>query len=285
MTKVKTNVALILDRSGSMHTIAEEAVEGYNVHIRKFKENTEEQDVSICLVTFNSNVYEHYWLEDAKNVEEARQADYNPNGTTALFDAMGYTIDKLVESTDTKDTNNAYLVITISDGMNNASKHYDCNGISRLIHKWQDTKHWTFSFMGCSERDLKEIEVKTGIPIANCAVWANDKGKACYAYARSADRVGAYMTHRLKAAHSGGTVGTSTLYSDNSVQCANFVDPGSGVVGISDAGHLWLDNSAADLKSICNTTPPTMDCFAKSINYDPENIGKNVFDGTAVIWK
>ena len=280
--KMKTYVAIILDRSGSMYSISEEAVAGYNTHIKKFKENTDDQEVVVSLVTFNSDVYEHYWLENVNNIEMANQADYNPDGTTAMLDAMGYTIDKLEESTNPNDEDNAYLVITISDGRENASKHVDRNRLSSRIRALQKTGRWTFTYMGCTAADLQEVAQTTGIPIANCAKWdAGSKGTASVAYARSADSADKYLKHRVWAAKAGG-VHTSSLnfYSDDSVKCADF----TGVIGgDADAamGSLYVAPPAS------TSMPRGMDNFARKGKADAETDGVNVFSAVKkpVTWK
>ena len=233
--KLKTYVAFVLDRSGSMHTISEEAVEGYNAHIRKFKENTDEQEVIVSLVTFNSNVYEHYWLENVKDQEEANQKDYNPGGTTALLDAMGYTIDKLQESTDINDENNAYVVITISDGQENASKHVSDGNLKNKISALQKTGRWTFTFMGCDAVYMKEVARATAIPVANMAVWSNaSKEGTKFAYAKSADSADKYMKRRLRASSVRGmSAATFNFYSDSDSLADFSSDDGSMDTSVS----------------------------------------------------
>lgn len=207
---MKTYVTLILDRSGSMHTISEQAVEGYNQQIRAFKETALNQDVHVSLVSFNGEVFEHYWTENVDVCKESEQGDYHPAGSTALWDAMGYTINKLEETTDpTGDV--AYLVVVISDGEENASKHIQSNALFEKISKLQETKKWTFTFMGCSENYLKEVAKTTGIPISNCAAWSNADGeKARASFYNHSERTAKYM--QLRAA---GEVKCCNYYSDD----------------------------------------------------------------------
>ena len=283
--KVKTYVAIVLDRSGSMHTISEEAVEGYNTHIKKFKENTEEQDVEVSLVTFNSEVYEHYWLDNAKNVEMANQADYNPGGTTAMLDAMGYTIDKLQESTDVANEDNAYLVITISDGCENASNHVDRNRLAQKIATLQATGRWTFTFMGCDGSYLREFAQTTGIPMANMAMFSTgSKEAAKFGYANSASSADKYLKHRVRAAkaiHSGirgQSVGTCNFYSDDSAMCADYTAPVGDAVDMN--APLWVGGSVS-----CSSNTPTSFGSAK-LESKTDTGTANIFSsGKNVAWK
>ena len=282
--KLKTYVAIILDRSGSMSTIEEEAVEGYNTHLKKFKENTDDQDVVLSLVTFNSEVYEHYWLENVKDQEPANQKDYHPGGTTALLDAMGYTIDKLQESTDSNNEDNAYLVITISDGKENASTHVDNYALQQKIRALQATKRWTFTFMGCDAVYLREVASATSIPIANMAMWSNaTKCGTKHAYERSADSADKYLKHRIRASSVRGmAAATSNFYSDKDSFCADFASdaPAADPIPLVDvAAPLWVGKGCSNASG---------DFGSAKLEVTAENTtgGVNVFSaGKNVNWK
>lgn len=171
--KLRTIVALILDQSGSMCTTVAQAVQGYNEQVQQMKLNSKDQEILCCLVTFNGQVYEHQWLVNANELSEAAPEDYITNGSTAMRDAIGYTLDKLIKTTDINDENNAYLVFVVSDGDENASQHYSAGSLRERIQTLQDTKRWTFSYMGCDEKYLKKVAAETAIPVANMAMWSN----------------------------------------------------------------------------------------------------------------
>jgi hypothetical protein len=94
----------------------------------------------------------------AGDLKEAKVEDFNPNGSTAMRDAMGYTVQKLL---DTDDGNTAYLVYVISDGQTNADSHYvprfnEATGqtedvLKDLLTGVQATGRWTITYMGCSQ--------------------------------------------------------------------------------------------------------------------------------------
>lgn len=171
--KLRTIVALILDQSGSMCTTVAQAVQGYNEQVQQMKINSKDQEILCCLVTFNGQIYEHQWLVNANELSEAAPEDYITNGSTAMRDAIGYTLDKLIKTTDINDENNAYLVFVVSDGDENASQHYSAGALRERIQTLQDTKRWTFSYMGCDEKYLKKVAAETAIPVANMAMWSN----------------------------------------------------------------------------------------------------------------
>jgi hypothetical protein len=180
--KPKTHVAIVLDRSSSMWGQREKAVEGYNEHIQQLKIDAKDQDITCSLVTFNGNVVEHHWKVPASDLEESTVESYAPSGSTAFYDAIGYTIDKFMAEDD-GDEDTAFLLIAISDGQENASFHYkaphpDERAIIREIFEGaQSTKRWTFNFLLCSEEDVKRVALATGVDPSNMGVWSNKTGR------------------------------------------------------------------------------------------------------------
>lgn len=179
--KPKTHVAIVLDRSSSMHGQREKAVEGYNEHVQQLKIDAKDQDITCSLVTFNGNVIEHLWKVPAAQLEESTVESYDPTGSTAFYDAIGYTIDKFMAEDD-GDDDTAFLLIAISDGQENSSSHYkaphpDERAIIREIFEGaQSTKRWTFNFLLCSEEDVKRVAKATGVDPSNMGVWSNKTG-------------------------------------------------------------------------------------------------------------
>lgn len=171
MAKPKTYVAIILDQSGSMCDTKAEAVRGYNEQVQQMKLNSKEQDIFCSLVTFNGEVFEHLWCEPAEKLTEASPDDYITEGSTAMRDAIGYTIDKLKKTTNDKE-DVAYLVVVISDGVENASRHFTKNSLRALRNSVDKTK-WTFTYMGCDDETLHQVAEELDIPISNVAKWSN----------------------------------------------------------------------------------------------------------------
>ena len=172
MAKPKTYVTMILDQSGSMCGTKAQAVQGYNEQVQQMKLNSKEQDIFCSLITFNGNVFEHLWCEPAEKLTEAAADDYNTSGTTAMRDAVGYAIEKLQRTTDSKE-DVAYLVVIISDGEENASRHYSVEALRELKDSVDKTGKWTFTYMGCNDKYLKKVAQEMNIPISNVAKWSN----------------------------------------------------------------------------------------------------------------
>ena len=200
--KPLTRIAIVLDKSGSMGndhgnpTRVAETVEGYNKQIREIVSNAQSQDIKVSLFTFNQTVYEHIIDADAKELTEASVESYQPNGWTAWYDGLGYSIDKL-KDLGKNDPECSYLVITISDGQENHSTHYNSNTLRQKIDECKATGKWIFSFMGCSDSDIKEFRETTGSK--GSFQWSNKQsGETSKSMRYASAKLGDYLDNRSK---------------------------------------------------------------------------------------
>lgn len=267
--KPKTYVAIILDKSGSMSSVREQAVRDYNEQVQQMKENAKEQEIKACLVTFNGSVFEHSWLEDVDNLEEATVESYVPNGGTAMRDAIGYTVKKLQDTVvDKDDENTAFLLIIISDGAENSSVHYNVETLRNMISACQETKKWTFTYMGCSESYLKQVSKETSIPLDNMAVWSNaSAADATRGYEGKLARSANYFSKRARKEDV-----SDGFYSDVKGLCANFVDPDQN-------GNPMVDHSVN--VSITNGSSP-VGCGTVSSSVNPIPAPATPFDFNSI---
>ncbi len=270
MSKPKTYVTLILDQSGSMFGTKAEAVQGYNEQVQQMKINSKEQDIFCSLITFNGDVFEHQWCVPADELNEASAEDYLTEGSTAMHDAIGYAISKLKKTTEA-DENTAYLMVIVSDGAENASKHYK-NRINGLIKECQDTGKWTFTYMGCDKKEIEKVAAETNIPIANMALWSNASSEmATRGMQRNRKCLDGYYKCRTE-----GLVASSNVYSADSACLADFTKedsgalPNVGVVGNVDLSVNHLMNAPQSLNvHVGSTTVGTVSPFS---NYNAVNL-------------
>jgi uncharacterized protein YegL len=150
-----THASFVLDRSGSMQGIKSQIIGLFNEQLKSLGTET------MSLVTFSTTVDEPQFYSKTK---ELTATDYNPSGWTALYDAVGRTIEMMEKIPVTPDQDVAYLVIIFTDGEDNSSKEYTTSLLARKIKELQDTKRWTFVYIGV-EMDL--ATEKLNIPHKN----------------------------------------------------------------------------------------------------------------------
>lgn len=156
-TTVKTQVynLIILDKSGSMSSIANAAISGFNETVggirsaqERFKD-TQEHFVSL-MVFCNCEKTMVYDMVPVNEVKELTSREYRPCCCTPLYDAMGISINALYNAI--KDKEDATAVVTvITDGYENASKEYSGQAIKALVERMKNEEGWNFAYIGTNQ--------------------------------------------------------------------------------------------------------------------------------------
>lgn len=184
---LKTYVALIIDESGSMNSIRQQAINNFNEQLQVLKEesnspnavakkllvNGEEYEgieTYVSVVKFNYHVNVIDELAEVNTITEVTDDEYQPNGTTALYDAIGMTIDRFQKIEDLNDPGASVLFIIITDGQENASSNYTYEKVKSLVNDLNATNKWTFTFMGT--KDALEQAYNIGFAKGNVTAFA-----------------------------------------------------------------------------------------------------------------
>jgi len=129
-----TEIAIILDRSGSMQTIASDAMGGFNAFLEA--QRREEGEARLSLVLFDDQYEVPVKSQPLAGVPALTAATYQPRGSTALLDAIGRTIKKMTTSFAARavEARPAKVIVAIlTDGEENASSKYTQAHVSDLI--------------------------------------------------------------------------------------------------------------------------------------------------------
>ena len=140
---------IILDESGSMLSIKNEAINNVNESLQtilKAQKENPDQEHYVTFVYFNNRhktIWDRIPAAEAKAITEN---DYNPSCSTALYDAMGFSLNELRPNVA---DNDRVLVTIVTDGMENASREYNGNAIKILVDELK-AKGWVFAYMGAN---------------------------------------------------------------------------------------------------------------------------------------
>ncbi len=152
--KTKVYNVIILDRSGSMFTIRQAAIDGFNETLNGIKKAQEKfgdtQEHYVSLLTFCSCSMQQ--VMDKVPAAEARQLtldDYAPCCCTPLYDAMGQTLTAMHRHVSGMD-DVAVVVTIITDGIENDSHEYTAQSIKMLVSMLR-TEGWSFTYMGANQ--------------------------------------------------------------------------------------------------------------------------------------
>lgn len=142
---MKTEIAFILDRSGSMQSIRDDAIGGFNAFLAAQKEQPGEAAFSLILFDDHYDVvHDRVPLQDVPNLTNKT---FVPRGYTALYDAIGKTVAAI--SARTAEVDKVILVI-LTDGHENASREFSGPTIKGIIGRQQE-KGWTILYLGANQ--------------------------------------------------------------------------------------------------------------------------------------
>lgn len=182
MKKDRTELVLIVDKSGSMHGLEADTVGGLNATLEENRKLPGEAFVSLVLFDNASEV-----VLDRMPLQKVRPlttADYQVGGCTALLDAVGDAIryHKRVQKILPKSHRAEHVVfVIVTDGMENASTHRTYAEVKRLIQK-QRRHGWEFLFLGANIDAAAEAG-RLGIAADRASQYKSDHvgSKAAYA--------------------------------------------------------------------------------------------------------
>lgn len=155
---------IILDESGSMSSIKSLIINGFNELVQSVKgieEQFPEQEHLISMVSFNDlgNKTLHF-INPVNKLDAINDDNYNPSSLTPLYDAMGFSISKLKQYLEGKESYSV-LVTILTDGEENASKEYTGLAIRNLVDELK-SQNWTFTYIG-ADHDIEKMAATINI--------------------------------------------------------------------------------------------------------------------------
>jgi Mg-chelatase subunit ChlD len=151
---------IILDASGSMESIKQATITGFNEVLSGIIQGQQlhpELHNIVSLVVFNSySIQRTIWMQPISSIHPLNSRTYLPNGGTPLFDAIGVSVTRLEEEIG-DDMDTKVVVNIITDGYENASHHFNREDIRRLVDRLTE-KGWIFSYIGANQDAMYEAE-------------------------------------------------------------------------------------------------------------------------------
>jgi uncharacterized protein YegL len=151
MTNGQTELVFILDKSGSMAGLETDTIGGFNSMLTKQK--AIEGDCRITTVLFNDNYELLHDRIDIRAVRPLTEKEYFVGGSTALLDAIGTTIHKIVtvqQRTADEFRAEKVMFVIITDGLENSSREYSAPKIKQMVERQKAQYGWEFIFLGAN---------------------------------------------------------------------------------------------------------------------------------------
>lgn len=166
-TNEKTHIICILDSSGSMSNIMSDSIGGFNTFLKQQRELPDEATITVALFDSNNNYQILYDFVDIKKAKDLTSMEWYPRGMTALYDAIGKTInaDKAKLERLGDEAPAKVLVCVVTDGHENDSREYTIDNIKKLIKKCEKDD-WNFIYLAANQ-DAFAVGSGFGISVGN----------------------------------------------------------------------------------------------------------------------
>lgn len=205
--KKKTYIALVIDRSGSMMNLHKQTVDGINEQFNVYRRDGDGGgDTHISLIQFDDQidtVFDGLAPSELVNWEDK---DFQPRGSTAMYDGVWAAINNLKAKEETDDT--GYLICVISDGYENASKEITQETLSKEIKRLQETGKWTFSYM-LANQDIHQVSAALNVPVSNFVAYAGSSVGASATWTANSTSTSDYFSAR-----NAGNLSSTAFFSD-----------------------------------------------------------------------
>lgn len=145
---MNTEILCILDRSGSMASIKNDTIGGFNSFLKDQKEV--EGNAKITLIQFDGAYEIVYQGVDIKEAPELNSNVFVPRGSTALLDAIGKTLTEQKARIQKEAWADKVIVVILTDGEENSSTTYNFDTIKTLTQSAQNDE-WSFIYLGANQ--------------------------------------------------------------------------------------------------------------------------------------
>jgi len=174
--KNPVHISVVLDRSGSMASIADDVVGGFNEFMARQRQ--EEGEARVTLVQFDGQDPFEVLADgtDLKQMPELSRGAYQPRGNTPLFDAVGRMVARIDAGVARRAADDLppedQVVVIITDGLDNASLEYDRATVFALVDQRAQKDDWTFVFLGANQ-DAYAEGARVGVAAGNTSGWVS----------------------------------------------------------------------------------------------------------------
>ncbi len=173
-TPAPVHLSVVLDRSGSMASIADDIVGGFN---ELLAEQRRAPGVArVTLAQFDSQGPFDLLIDavDLREVTDLDRGAYSPRGGTPLYDAVGRMVGRIDARIAARGALGQpaedQVVVIVTDGLENSSVEHTRDTVFELIAARREAG-WVFVFLGANQ-DVYAAGGAMGVAPGNAAPWA-----------------------------------------------------------------------------------------------------------------
>jgi hypothetical protein len=145
------HVTFVLDSSGSMSSIADDTIGGFNEFLADQRDGDGRATVS--LYNFDTTVRPRYRAISIEDAPELDDDSYTPDGRTALFDALSTAVREAtsrIEGMPPYERPGMVMIVVLADGKENASETPE-ETVRELVETRREEHGWEFLFIGANQ--------------------------------------------------------------------------------------------------------------------------------------
>lgn len=155
---MKAEIVFLLDMTGSMWSIKDDTIGGFNNFVEE--QRAVEGEANMTLILFNSVLYaKEYDGKDIQHVPFLTEESYKPDHNTPLLDSLGKAINETgarIEGLPENERPDKVIFVVLTDGQENASKEFSKKQILDMIKHQQEKHKWEFIYLGANQDSFAE---------------------------------------------------------------------------------------------------------------------------------
>ena len=155
--KDHTKIVCVLDRSGSMLSIIDDSIGGFNLFLQRQQELGDNADISVYL--FNDDYQPLVENVPIREMKPLTSKEYSPRKMTALYDALAKTINAVgafLTNISEENRPDKVLFVILTDGQENSSKEFTKDAVLEMVSHQREKYNWQFMYLAASEAGLQD---------------------------------------------------------------------------------------------------------------------------------
>ena len=188
-------VVAIIDRSGSMAGKEQDTIGGINSTFHILRQNQDDNTITKISIKFFDNEEEILIKSlSLNNVKPLEEKDFVPRGMTALLDAIGNTLNYYMnKKIENKNSYTICSIYIVTDGYENASKHYSSKKIKRMIADAEENYNIKLLYLAANQDAILEAS-KFGIASTHALNYSENRENVNSAYISAASAIRRHYT-------------------------------------------------------------------------------------------
>ncbi len=167
----KTIVSFLLDETGSMDSVRDKTISGFNEYIATLRTN--DTPTLLRLMTFNTEGFNVvYDFEEIQSVADLTRQSYRPRELTNLYDAIARLAHDTEDYLKAMSPEPRVMCTIMTDGEENSSTEYTRAAVFKLITD-KEKEGWAFVYLGANQ-DAWAASESIGIHRRNSANYQAD---------------------------------------------------------------------------------------------------------------